>query len=193
MADRIGLYGGAFDPFHLAHRSVVESMLASGAVDELWLIPTHTPAHRPQTRFTYRHRLRMTVLGVQDLRNVGVLSTESHLPKPSYMIRTLEHLKSGREQDRFFLCMGEDSLATFTTWHRHQELLDQTTLLVAQRPGVDLTGVPEHVIAKTVFVEHSPVHLSSTDIRERLDAGADPGDWCPAPVASYIRNLEGRK
>ena len=187
MGARIGLFGGAFDPIHNGHLGLIDSMLASGAVDELHVVPTFAPPHRPPARFPFMDRLRMARLALQSHADVRVLSVESRLPRPSYTLRTLEHLRSGAPGDTFFLCIGFDSLATFNRWHRHREILKMCSLLVASRPGTDLAEIPPEVLDHAVFVEHEPMDLSSTQVREKLQAGEDLDGVVPQAVLEYLR------
>ena len=190
MGARIGLFGGAFDPIHIGHLGLIDSMLASGVLDTLCVVPTYDPPHRPPARYPFMDRLRMTRLALQAHADVRVLSVESLLPRPSYTVRTLEYLQSGSPGDTFFLCIGFDSLATFTRWHRHREILRMCSLLVASRPGTDPARIPPEVLDHAVFVEHEPIDVSSTRIRETLEAGDDLSGLVPQSVLEYLRERD---
>lgn len=189
VGGRIGIFGGAFDPIHRGHLSLIDSMMASGVLDEMALVPTFAPPHRETARHGFDDRVAMARLAVESRPDVRVLTVEADLPEPSYTVRTLEYLKAEDPSRTLFLCLGYDSLATFHRWHRYGDILGMCTLLVASRPGAD-TAVPRaEVLERTVFVDHEPVAISSTQVREALASSRDARGLVPDPVLDYLRTL----
>lgn len=186
LGRRIGLFGGAFDPFHNGHLSVIESVMASGIVDECWVIPTFSPPHRAQAFYPYRHRKLMAELAVENIPGVLVSNVEAHLSKPSYTWKTLEHFKSGEPDARFFLCLGEDSLSSFHTWMNADFILEMCTLLVAERPGYHPAQISKNILDKTIFLDHSPVNLSSSEIKKRAQNSIPDPTVLPHAVYTYL-------
>lgn len=183
MGRRIGLFGGAFDPFHKGHLAVVKSVMNSNIVDECWIIPTFEPPHRSEPFYPYRHRKKMAELATAQIPQVFVSNIESHLQTPSYTWKTVEHITSGEPDLRLFLCLGEDSLMSFQNWMNSEKLLERCSLLVAERPGYNPVDIPENILKKTLFLEHNPIDCSSSEIRKRtLDNWPNPDDL---PIAVY--------
>ncbi len=165
---KVGLFGGTFDPVHRGHISIAESFLNSGYIDELWILLTPFPPHKLKEKHVdYPNRLNMLKSAFAYL-NVKILTIENELPKPSYTYRTIQHLKSENPNTSFFFCMGEDSLEKFGTWKHYDLILNEADLLVAKRPDTNHEEVSKEILGKTVFVDHHPIDISSTEIRERI-------------------------
>lgn len=164
---RIGLFGGSFDPVHTGHVEAVHSFLNSGLIDEIWVIPTPDPPHKRSSKLTaFAHRKRMLQLAFQDLDRIEISDIESGLSKPSYTLQTIRHLKKIYPEYTFYLCLGEDSLQSFHRWHKYREILEECTLLVVDRPGFNHNEVDNSILERTILVDHQPVNISSTDIRD---------------------------
>lgn len=184
MPERVGLFGGLFDPPHNGHRGLAKSFLASGYLDRLWVVPTAWPAHKTGHRTDFSHRMAMCGFAFADLPQVEVLDIESELPAPSYTIHTLDVLRERHPEHEFVICLGSDQLRDFHTWHRWLDILKHADLLVAERIGFQPevpSELARHVEAIT-FVRHLPTDHASSRIREAVDQG-DLAD----KVRRYIR------
>ncbi|MEX2602339.1 MAG: nicotinate (nicotinamide) nucleotide adenylyltransferase [Balneolaceae bacterium] len=167
MNERIGIFGGSFNPVHTGHIRAAQSFLDSGFIQKLWVLPAAEPPHKPGEKLEpFHHRAEMLRIAFQNLTEVDVVELEKNLPKPSYTLQTFQNLKQHFPDRTFYLCIGSDTLASFTTWHRYRELLDLTELLVAERPGSVQREVPNEILEQVHFVKHDPVAISSTDIRK---------------------------
>jgi len=185
MKRRVGIFGGTFDPVHSGHIEAVNSFLSGGLIDELWVMLTPDPPHkRDRNRHTpYHHRLQMLKLAFEGMDNVRICTIEKELPQPSYTLQTLRHLTKTYPEIRFFLCVGEDSVSSFHTWHRYRDILKNFSLLAVKRPGSDAKKAEADVLDKTIFLEHKPVDISSTGIRQNESV---PEQMVPDNVAAYI-------
>lgn len=183
----VGIFGGTFDPVHLAHVHVVESVLASGECDEVWVIPAlESPFKQGDDTVPFKHRFNMAKLAFSHLKRVKVLDTETRLPKPSYTADTLAKLREEYPDVDFRLCIGSDNLSGFHRWHKYKQLLDSTGLIVAERPGFNSDEVKRDVMDKATFVKHEPIAHSSTEIRREF-ANARFLYAVPANVLRYIQ------
>lgn len=182
---RVGIFGGSFDPVHTGHVEAVNSFLDSGLIDEVWILLTPTPPHKTdQKQAGFSHRLKMLQLVFSDHDNVQISDLEKDLPTPSYTLQTIRHLKEEYPENLFFLCIGEDSLESFHKWYKYNEILDECTLLVVNRPGFDHSRVDSKILENTIFVDHQPLDISSTQIRE----GEGKNYSIPDAVRSYIQD-----
>jgi len=186
--NRTGIFGGAFDPVHLGHLKIAESFLSSNLIDNLLVLPTHESPHKEtddQTGFS--HRYEMLKLAFQGHRNVIVSDLETRLPSPSYTLRTIEYLQKTSPEQIYFLCIGEDSLSSFHKWWRYGEILRRVPLIVASRPGVDSSCVSDSVLESAIFVDHTEVDVSSTEIRKKArECDSLLNTLVPENVAQYI-------
>ena len=183
---QIGLFGGSFDPVHNGHVEAVNSFLESGLVDEVWVLLTPAPPHKPNQKKTdFKHRYNMLNLAFQESDSIKISDIEKDLPKPSYTLQTIHHLKTQYPDYTFFLCLGGDSLHSFHKWHKYDEILEECTLLVVYRPGSDHAAVDSDILEKSIFVDHKPMNISSTEIRREPDSSTIMK--LPEEVLNYIQ------
>lgn len=149
------------------------------------MLSPEPPHKKSEDQASYEHRFKMLELAFGGMVNVVVSDYETELPTPSFTLQTLESLKEEYPDDTFFLCLGEDSIASFESWHKYEEILDEVTLLVAERPGYDGKELYSEIAEKAIFVDHTPVDLSSTEIRS---ARKNTAVEIPVPkaVSDYI-------
>ena len=184
-SNSIGLMGGSFNPVHNGHTAIANSFLQSDIIDELWVLLTPESPHKEDEKSAqYFHRFEMLKMAFQDTKNVFVSDFEKQLPTPSYTIRTISEIKQKYSDKTFFLCLGEDSLAGFKTWHKWDEILDSVSLLIASRP--DLQPTDKALIEKAHFVDHDEIDISSTEVREKIARKVDVEGLIPDSVLAYI-------
>lgn len=175
-----GIYGGAFDPFHTGHLSVIRGALKSNKIDKLLIIPTGIPAIKSSRNLSLPpYRYYMVSKAVKNIERCEVSSVEFTMMKPSYTIDTINSLlKSGQieESDRLYLVCGSDLLYEFDKWRQPEMLLGKVSLLVAKRPGNDESGILlaaknifEKYGAVIEFFETDAVDISSTEVRSSHD------------------------
>lgn len=184
----IGLLGGSFDPVHNGHCSIVSSFLKSGFISEIWILLTPDPPHKTEIPITdYQIRIDMLQSAFRGMNRVLIKDIEKRLPRPSYTIRTLKYLKEKYPGQKFYLCIGGDSLKQFKSWHKWDEILGYCELLVAQRPSAEKVFPDDSIAAKTHYVVHHPMEVSSTEIRERVSKGKSISEFVPSAVEKLIK------
>lgn len=187
MSTRIGLFGGTFDPVHKGHLSIAQSFIESEFIDEIWVLLTPYPPHKTGADHTnYDLRLKMLEAAFEDIQHVSIKTVEQKLPKPSYSLRTIQHLKQQFPDKTFYFCMGEDSLRQFHTWKKYQDILEECELLVAQRPGETHQHVDQEILQHSHFVDHEPLDLASSEIRDRVKGGHSISEKVPEKVLKII-------
>jgi nicotinate-nucleotide adenylyltransferase len=131
----IGIFGGAFAPFHNGHlRLAIESRDRLG-LSQLRLIPTAHPPHRPDSRVSPQRRHEWVRQATRRERGLMVDDCEIRREGPSYTIDTLAALHALHPRTPLCLLMGADAFAHFHTWHRWSEILGLAHLAVITRPG----------------------------------------------------------
>ena len=163
---------------------MARSFLKSGLIDNLLVLLTPDPPHKRNIeKPSYHHRMEMLRLAFSEMERITISDLETTLPQPSYTLQTVNHLTKRYPDTLFYLCIGEDSLASFDTWYNYNEILDKTDLLTAERPGYSAENIPENIRESVIFVDHNPVDISSTRIRSQsFKKNYD----CPEPVIDYI-------
>ncbi|WP_231943245.1 nicotinate (nicotinamide) nucleotide adenylyltransferase [Hydrogenophaga crassostreae] len=195
---RVGMFGGAFDPPHLAHRELAEVALAQLGLDVLHILPTGQAWHKARPLSGAEHRLAMCELVFGDLEKACVDARETLRVGPSYTADTLIELAKEYPGAELFMVIGADQLLAFKSWVRWEEVMDLATLAVAQRPpqGPDaaleqgLAADISHVDVPFVPLNMPLHHISATAIRARASAanghGPDLDRLVSNDVASYI-------
>lgn len=199
---RIGVYGGAFDPPHLAHLAMADAFVAQCQLDELRVLPTGQAWHKTHSTSAAPHRLAMTRLAFADRPWAVVDEREMQRTGPTYTIDTLLELKSETPQSDLFLLIGQDQWQRFTTWNRWRDILQNATIVVASRAHLtsaisqnaseSIAAIPSELAQAPPprRLHWQPLALSSTQIRAALrmvDAPSpDPLVCVPPRVARYI-------
>lgn len=183
----IGIYGGSFNPIHIGHTSLAQSLVDQGLVDEVWLLVSPLNPLKQDNRSEYADysdRLRMAELACEDCRGLKVSDFESHLPIPSYMVNTLAELQKAYPEHTFSLVIGADNWDSFHRWYKSEEIIDNYDILVYNRPGYALD---ESQLPSSVRVVDTPLYdISSTQIREAIKKGEMPAEWLSPNVVRHL-------
>ena len=139
---RVGVYGGSFDPPHVAHVLLGAYALAVGGFDRVVVVPVFAHAFH-KALMPFSHRVRMCELAFADLSRVEVSSVEAELPTPSRTLTTLERLARDFPGAEFGLLVGSDVLAESNKWHAFDEIVRMAPLFVVGRSGHAHAGVSE--------------------------------------------------
>lgn len=194
---RIGFFGGAFDPPHLAHVALARLAVSELALDELHVVPTGHAWHKTRTLTDPLHRLRMTQLAFADVPHVMVDDREILRSGPSYTIETLQALQREAPTAQLYLIMGADQFAAFRQWHCWQDILEIAIICIAGRAQFDWAAsrfdAYKGLQHRFLVLPLPPTAISATQIR-RLVAGAACDlqelqylhGLVPDPVARYI-------
>ena len=184
---RIGLFGGTFNPVHKGHIAIVEAFMNSGAIDKLWILLTPFPPHKNEESFaSYEVRYEMLKAAFTGMNNVTISTVEQDLPQPNYTLQTIRHLKVQYPGKQFYYCLGGDSLVEFNKWKNYEKILKECELLVAKRPGFDISVVEKKILQQTHIVKHIPLDISSTQIRDNIASGKNIGTLVPEKVREII-------
>ena len=187
---RLGIFGGAFDPPHLAHRALAETALAQLDLDELRVLPTGQAWHKSRPLTPAEHRLAMAQLAFAGVPGLVLDDREIRRPGPSYTLDTLRELQAEQPEAELFLVMGQDQAEALPTWRDWQEIIRLAIICVADRDG--LTGketqyVPPAETAARFRKLHLPaMDISATGIRSHIASHQGVPPLVSAPVARYI-------
>jgi nicotinate-nucleotide adenylyltransferase len=193
IRDRIGIFGGTFDPIHVGHLVIATECLHVLGLQRVAFVPSASPPHKPnQFLSAPTDRLAMLKLAIHERPQLFVDSIEFERPGPSFTVDTLRELRRRDPESDFVFIMGADSLRELHLWRDPGGIVAQAELAVARRPGVaiDLAEVNRRVpgAAERVNVVDVPlIGVSSSDIRRRVVAGEPISFQMPWKVEMYIR------
>lgn len=172
----MAVFGGSFDPPHVAHVLVACWARAAGGVDRVLVIPTFKHAFGKKSA-AYNHRFAMCELAFADLPFVRIDDTERQLGGESRTFHTLEALAKRNPGDSFRLVIGADILGDTERWFRWDDVARIAPPLVVGRGGYPLP--PECPLEMP--------EVSSTQLRTDIGEGTSVDGRIPTPVANYIR------
>lgn len=185
---RVGLFGGTFDPPHVAH-----VVLAAAAVHQLELdVLVVTVAGVPWQKVGSRHispaetRLEMTQRAFENVRSVEVSDIELRRTGNSYTVDTLHEFAA--DDTDLFLLLGSDTAAGLDTWERYDEIAALASIAVFPRRGYEDATPPDGF--SWTALELPGLEISSTDIRERARTGRPVVGLVPPKVQSIIERDE---
>ena len=193
MSDRIGIYGGTFDPIHCGHLIVADHVREALGLDYVLLIPAgQSPlkAHRPGA--SGPDRLRMIERAIQGHPHFRVSAIEVERTGHSYTVDTLREVAASGPADLFFL-MGYDQLRDLAHWRYPDQILALAQIVGMSRPDYappDLKSLmARYPVAESRIrlVTVPAIEISSSDLRRRLAQGRSISFRVPRAVEDYIR------
>jgi nicotinate-nucleotide adenylyltransferase len=171
---RVAVYGGSFNPPHVAHQLALTYVLGTARVDEVWMVPTFKhPFDKALAPFS--DRATMCELAASPFKAVRVVRIEEELGGESFTLRTVRALMERHPDHRFSLVIGADLLAERERWHGWPELKELVPFVVVGRAGSPEAG---GVALPAV---------SSTIVRRRAGQGEPIDTLVAVDVADYIR------
>lgn len=185
-ARRIGLFFGSFNPVHNGHMIIANVMATQTDLDEVWLVVSpHNPLKPRKSLARDYDRLHLVHLAVGDNPKLRACNVEFGLPRPSYTIDTLTHLKEKYPQHEFALIMGSDNLETLPRWKNYELILHDYYIYVYMRPG--RTGGPLSAHPHVRIVPDVPLlQLSASYIRQCIRKGLSVQYMVPDAVFHYL-------
>jgi nicotinate-nucleotide adenylyltransferase len=186
---RIGLFGGTFDPPHVAHVTLAHAALDALQLDQVRWIPAGRPWQKTRTVTPAAQREAMVRLAIEGEPRFVLDRSELERQGPSYTLDTVRAFAAAQPEAQWFLIIGADQYAGLHTWRDWQSLLGLVTLAVANRPGPKLGFAP--VDPEVLRFPHRVVPLpmldiSATEIRERVARALPVDSMVPPAVARYI-------
>jgi len=195
---RIGLYFGTYNPIHVGHLIIPNHMAERDDMDQVWLVVTpQNPLKTNSNLLADYHRLALVKIAIDDNFNLRASDVEFNLPKPSYTVDTLAHLREQYPEHQFALIMGEDNLRTFHKWKNYEVILERHQIYVYPRP-ITLAELNNEVAPtkseihdhKNVIVTDSPMmQISSTIIRNKIQKGQSIQYLVTDAVRQYIDEM----
>ena len=184
-SSRIGLFGGSFNPPHVAHLVIAEWVRREFNLEKVVFVPTFLPPHK-ETPTPFKLRCRMVRLAIANRRYFAVSDVEKNLTPPSYTIATIRHFRRQLPEARFFLIIGSDQFLEIDTWYKPAALLKECRLIVVPRLGFEISPRRKY-FKQALITQLKPIDISSSRIRERSRRGLPILQLVPGPVASFIR------
>jgi nicotinate-nucleotide adenylyltransferase len=208
--ERIGIFGGTFDPPHIGHVAAARAVQDALSLDRLLLVVANDPWQKSPTRriTPAADRFAMAQALAEEIPRAEASRIEIDRGGPSYTVMTAEALlvqaeESGRPKPEISLVVGADLVPDLGTWERVEDLQRLVTLVVVSRPSAledeeaevaeGRSASPPHVAPpgwRVQWVDGPLVDVSSSAVRARLEAGFPVDDMVPAEVVHCIRRRD---
>lgn len=210
MRDRIGFFGGTFDPIHNGHLRLAENALTECGLRQVVFIPAAIPPHKsPEDLTPFSQRVEMLNVALQGRQEFVCSTVEAELPAPTYTVDTLRYLRKRYAPDTgLYFLTGLDAFLEITTWKEYRELLRIASFIVSERDGehyvrqknklADLIGyfpqgsfwIGKDGAQPVFFLAGVPLALSSSMVRQRVRQNLSIRGMVPDGVYRYIEKYQ---
>ena len=170
---KTGIFGGSYNPIHIGHLALANYLCEYGDLDEVWFMVSPQNPFKAHSSDLWDDQLRLELvrLAVEEYPKFHASDFEFHLPRPSYMVNTLEKLREAHPDREFTLVIGADNWASFPRWKDADIIMAHHPLIIYPRPGYE---IDESTLPANVRLVNTPLlEVSSTFIRESLKQGKD--------------------
>ena len=194
MIERIGIFGGTFDPPHLGHLILASEARAQLKLNRLLWVLTPIPPHKLNRPISsLEDRLAMVKLALKDEPAFEFSRIEIKRPGPHYTLDTLRIVSEQYPRADVILLLGGDSLRDLPTWHKPMEVVAACHQIgVMRRPGdsIDMAKLEKKIPGlnrKVKFVEAPLLEIASSEIRRRAARGLPFRYYLLPAINQYIQ------
>lgn len=167
--ERIGFFGGSFNPPHVGHLELARSFLKFGTLQQLYVAPVAShPFQKNSELIEFEHRFKLCEILFGDEKGIELSSIEKDIPAPNFTYRTLNRLKERLGTKNIVLCMGGDSLVHFHKWYAYERIIELFDILIAPRPHQEIPSIYQDIPSIKIISEHHQISFSSTKIRKQI-------------------------
>ena len=168
--ERLGIFGGTFDPPHVGHLVAAINVRHALGLDRVLLTVANVPWQKVGSRplSAAEDRLAMVEAAVADVEGLEASGREIARGGESYTVDTLEELLREDPSRQLFVIVGQDAAAGMPTWERCDDVRELATLVVVERPGM-ASELPAGWAFQRVQVPR--LEISSTELRDRVADG----------------------
>jgi nicotinate-nucleotide adenylyltransferase len=187
-SERIGVFGGTFDPIHNAHVAMAKAARDAAGLDRVLFVVSARPPHKNEEGpcASAEDRYRMVEAALCEEPGLEASRLELDRPGASYTVDTLKLLHKAEPHARLSLIVGLDSLVDLPKWRDPESILALAQLLVLPRPGE--YPIPQALEGHYQMVPFEETGISSTEVRQALSSGERVSGLVPQTVVKYIRS-----
>jgi len=184
---QIALFFGSFNPVHVGHLIIAQSIIDLAHIQQLWFVVSpQNPFKQKKSLLAERQRYNLLQMAIEHNNLLKVTDIEFGLPKPSYTIDTLTYMVEKYPQHQFYLVMGSDNLTHLHKWKNAEILKANYPIIVYPRPQ---HPVGQHPDIQLTLIDAPLLNISSTFIRQRIKAKKNINFYLPESVAQYVDEM----
>jgi len=185
----VGLYFGSFNPIHIGHLIIANTMLEGTDMDEVWfVISPQNPLKKRESLIHEFDRYDLVAAATNDNYRMRPCDIEFRMPKPSYTADTLAYLSDQHRDKKFSLILGSDNLKHFHKWKNHEAILEHYAIYIYPRPGAPVGELPKH--PHVHLIEAPLLDISATFIRNQIANGRSVQYLVPEAALALIRTRQ---
>lgn len=174
QVQKIGVFGGSFDPPHIGHVTLAKEAIKQLKLTKLLVVPAGTPPHKDKPATPFTDRLEMCRLAFSGIEKTEISDIEAG--GVSYTIDTLRkirHVLPGAT--KLYLIIGSDMLFIFDKWYKYSSILKESIVVAAAREDDCYSDMLEQAnrIGHIKIINYPAKVTSSTEIRAALASGCD--------------------
>jgi len=167
---KVCLFGGTFDPPHLGHLIIAQTIFEAEKFDKIVFVPAYKPPHKNGHEISpVDYRLDMLRIAIKENPNFSLSDIEIQRKGLSFSIDTIIDYKKQNNinSNNLFYLIGSDSLKQFRNWKDPEKIINESRVIVAIRPGFRPSDIPNWILSKIQFASIPRIEISSTAIRKR--------------------------
>ncbi|MDD3276605.1 MAG: nicotinate-nucleotide adenylyltransferase [Kiritimatiellales bacterium] len=194
-SEKIGVFGGSFDPVHMGHLTIAQDAVEQLELDRLIFVPAAIPPHKQgKTLADGQQRFEMLQLATEGNLSFEVSNMELQRGGVSYTFDTMTQIQAEHPGAEMFFIVGLDSLTILHSWRNVDELLKNWTIVPFARGGENPARVAEQIQLSNVWkkqllerlIRIHEIEISASEIRMRLAEGLSIRYLVPPEVEMYI-------
>jgi nicotinate-nucleotide adenylyltransferase len=183
-AQRVGIFGGLFDPPHIGHLIIAQAILDEFRLGTVIFVPAGKPPHK-RAHSSYAARFHMTELSIRGNPHFAISDIEKYMPGRTYTVDVIAALRASIPGS-LYLIIGSDQWEEIDTWKRPDDIFKLCRIIVAPRPGYTLDTCRQRYpmirISKTPLMD-----VSSTMIRKKIKQHNSIQYYVTPEVLKYIK------
>jgi nicotinate-nucleotide adenylyltransferase len=179
---RIAIFGGSFDPIHIAHVAIVKEVLKKLDIEKVIVVPTYLNPFKSSFYLNPKTRFNLIKKVFKEFEKVQVCDYEINQEKTSYSIDTVNYLKNLYNPSKIYLIIGEDNLETLDKWYEIDKLKELVEFVVATRKSFESKKAKEF---KNLDID---INISSSLLRDKINL-----NYIPKEIKDDILNLQEKR
>ena len=184
---KICIFGGTFDPPHIGHLLIAQTVCEVENFDKILFVPAYSPPHKNQIT-NIEHRINMVEIAIRDNPKFEYSDVDVIRKGTSYTFDTIVDIKKRMNvsKDEIYYLIGSDSLIDFKNWKKPRKILREAKVIVAIRPGFSPSDIPHWILQEVHFANIPRFELSSSTIRSRWIEDLTIRYMVTLPIWDYI-------
>jgi len=175
----IAIFGGSFDPPHIAHENIVNEVIENINADKLFVVPTYLSPFKDKYHLEPKERFELLTTLFEEDKKVEVIDFEIKQNRAVPTIETVKYLNETYNPKNIYLVIGADNLQTLHLWNDFEQLQELVKFIVISREGYEVKNDIIHFKAINMDID-----ISSTFLRDNFDL-----KYIPKKIQQKVKNI----